>query len=108
MRVERRALPLRHPGFQAAAARSQLVEDILEDAATAPSGANIQPWRVCVVGGSAKDELADAMLAASRAGSVPAPAHFPDPLPKVLRGRLQDFGARYYASLGIDRNDAPA
>jgi nitroreductase len=86
----------------------QLVEGILEDAATAPSGANIQPWRVYVVSGSAKDELADAMLAASRAGSVPAAAHFPDPLPEVFRARLQDFGARYYGSLGIDRNDAPA
>ena len=38
----------------------KLVEDILEDAATAPSGANIQPWRVYVVSGSVKDELADA------------------------------------------------
>jgi len=86
----------------------KLVEDILEDAATAPSGANIQPWRVYVVSGAVKDELADAMLAASRAGIAPAPAHFPDPLPDVFRARLQDFGARYYASLGIDRNDAPA
>ncbi|MBA2961864.1 MULTISPECIES: nitroreductase [Ramlibacter] len=86
----------------------QLVEDILEDAATAPSGANIQPWRVYVVSGAVKDELGAALLAASRAGTVPAPAHFPDPLPDVFRGRLQDFGARYYASLGIDRNDAAA
>ena len=86
----------------------KLVEDILEDAATAPSGANIQPWRVYVVSGAVKEELADAMLAASRAGIAPAPAHFPDPLPDVFRARLQDFGARYYASLGIDRNDAPA
>ena len=86
----------------------KLVEDILEDAATAPSGANIQPWRVYVVSGAVKEGLADAMLAASRAGIAPAPAHFPDPLPDVFRARLQDFGARYYASLGIDRNDAPA
>jgi nitroreductase len=86
----------------------QLVENILEDAATAPSGANIQPWRVYVVSGTVKDKLGDALLAASRAGTVPAPVHFPDPLPDVHRARLQDFGARYYASLGIDRSDAPA
>jgi len=85
-----------------------LVEDILDDAATAPSGANIQPWRVYVVTGTVKDTLADALLAASRAGTVPAPAHFPDPLPDVFRARLQDFGARYYESLGIDRTDAAA
>ncbi|MDP9968607.1 nitroreductase [Variovorax beijingensis] len=86
----------------------KLVEDILEDAVTAPSGANIQPWRVYVVTGTVKDDLADALLAASRAGAVPAPAHFPDPLPDVFRARLQDFGARYYESLGIDRTDAAA
>lgn len=86
----------------------KLVEDILEDAATAPSGANIQPWRVYVVTGTVKEELTDALLAASRAGTVPAPAHFPDPLPDVFRARLQDFGARYYASLNIDRTDAVA
>jgi len=86
----------------------RVVEDILEDAAAAPSGANIQPWRVYVVAGALKDELANALLTASRSGTMPAPAHFPDPLPEVFRNRLQDFGARYYASLDIDRTDAAA
>lgn len=88
-------------------ARKQ-VEDILADAATAPSGGNIQPWRVYVVSGSVKDELGDVLLAASRSGSMPAPTHFPDPLPEVFRARVQDFGTRYYASLDIDRTDAAA
>jgi len=52
--------------------------------------------------------LAAALVAASRSGTAPAPAHFPEPLPEVFRARLQDFGARYYASLGIDRSDAEA
>jgi nitroreductase len=86
----------------------KLVEAVLEDAASAPSGANIQPWRVYVVSGTVKQALGDALLEASRAGTVPAPAHFPDPLPDVFRARLQDFGARYYASLGIDRTDTAA
>lgn len=88
--------------------RRELVEQILEEAATAPSGANIQPWRVYVVSGTVKDVLADILVAAFRAGSAPAPAHFPDPLPDVFRTRLTDFGARYYASLGIHRNDTLA
>ncbi|MDN8616269.1 nitroreductase [Variovorax ginsengisoli] len=86
----------------------KLVEEILSDAATAPSGANVQPWRVYVVTGAAKEELAAALVAASRSGTTPAPAHFPEPLPEVFRARLQDFGARYYASLGIERSDAAA
>lgn len=84
------------------------MQEILEEAATAPSGANIQPWRVYVVSGAVKDELASALVAASRAGTAPAPAHFPEPLPDVFRARLADFGARYYASLGIDRSDTAA
>ena len=86
----------------------ELVHEILADASTAPSGANIQPWRVYVLTGAPMQALADDLLAASRSGRAPRPAHFPDPLPDLFRDRLQDFGARYYASLGIDRNDAPA
>lgn len=86
----------------------ETVEQILQEAATAPSGANIQPWRVYVVTGTAKDELANILVAAHRAGAAPAPAHFPEPLPDLFRTRLIDFGARYYASLGIDRNDTAA
>ena len=85
-----------------------VVHAILQEASTAPSGANIQPWRVYVVTGAPKKELGKALVAASRAGSVPPPSHFPEPLPDVFRARLQDFGARYYTSLGIARNDAPA
>jgi len=37
--------------------RREIVEEILEDAAAAPSGANIQPWRVYVLSGKVKDAL---------------------------------------------------
>jgi nitroreductase len=86
----------------------ELVHDILAEASTAPSGANIQPWRVYVLAGAPLKELGDALLASARSGSAPPPAHFPDPLPDVFRTRLQDFGGRLYGSLGIERHDAPA
>ncbi|SDP61476.1 Nitroreductase [Ralstonia sp. 25mfcol4.1] len=88
--------------------RQETVEQILQEAAAAPSGANIQPWRVYVVAGTVKDELANILVAAHRAGAAPPPTHFPEPLPDLFRTRLIDFGARYYASLGIDRNDTAA
>lgn len=94
--------------FKAQPLRRELVEEILQDAASAPSGANIQPWRVHVLSGAVKDELTNALVAASRAGTAPTPQHFPEPLPDTYRARLMDFGARYYASLGIDRNDMPS
>ncbi|HSW18654.1 MAG TPA: nitroreductase [Ramlibacter sp.] len=86
----------------------ELVQAILADASTAPSGANIQPWRVYILTGAPMKALGDALLAVSRSGGAPSPAHFPAPLPHVFQARLQDFGTRYYASLGIDRHDAPA
>lgn len=86
----------------------ELVQQILRDASTSPSGANIQPWRVYVVSGRKKDELAQALVAASRAGTGSPPDHFPEPLPDVFRSRLQDFGSRYYTSLGIERHDTHA
>jgi nitroreductase len=92
--------------FKPQALGRDLVEEILEEAATAPSGANTQPWRVYVVSGAIKDELARALVDVSRTGTAPAPAHFPESLPEEFRARLGDFGARYYASLGIDRSDA--
>jgi len=77
----------------------EVVEQILEDASTAPSGGNTQPWRVYVVTGAFKDALTDRLVKAFRAGDMRAPAHFPDPLPDPLpdtyRARVMDFGARY-------------
>ena len=86
----------------------EVVMEILLDAASAPSGGNMQPWRVYVLAGAVKDTLTAAVLADAKAGRGRPPAHLPDPLPEVFRSRLADFGARYYGSLGIDRNDAEA
>jgi nitroreductase len=36
---------------------------------------------------------------------LPPSPHFPDPLPEEYAQRQQDFGARYYQSLGIDVAD---
>ncbi|MEJ8840643.1 nitroreductase [Ramlibacter sp. AN1133] len=83
----------------------ELVHDLLAEASTAPSGANIQPWRVYVLAGQPLQALSAALVAASRAASAPPPQHFPEPLPDVFRTRLQDFGARLYGALGIARHD---
>jgi nitroreductase len=85
-----------------------VVREILRDAATAPSGGNIQPWRVYVLTGSPMKALGDALVAASRAADAPAPAHFPDPLPNEFRAHVVDFATRYYGSLGIAREDTAA
>lgn len=86
----------------------EIVQEVLRDASAAPSGANMQPWRVYVVAGAVKNILSAAVLAAARDGKGLPPAHLPEPLPEVFRDRMLDFGARYYGSLGIDRSDVQA
>jgi nitroreductase len=84
--------------------RGQLVE-ILETARTAPSTFNTQPWRVHVLAGNAKRALGEAILRAHAANAAPQFSPFPEPPPRACSARQEDFGRRYYASLGIDRAD---
>lgn len=85
-----------------------VVLDILQVAASAPSNSNTQPWNVHVLAGAPLKALSGDLVAASRRGDFPAPSHFPDPLPSVLCAHQADFAARYYGALGIDRKDALA
>jgi len=84
--------------------RGQLVE-ILETARTAPSTFNTQPWRVHVLTGEAKRALGEAILRAHAANATPPFSPFPEPPSAACSARQEDFGRRYYASLGIDRAD---
>src|SRR5262252_6070701 len=82
--------------------RAQLAE-ILETASMAPSTFNTQPWRVHVLAGEAKHALAEAILRAHAANIIPPFSPFPRPPPPPCRARQEDFGRRYYTSLGINR-----
>lgn len=86
----------------------ELVREVLQVAASAPSNSNTQPWRVHVLAGRPMQELGEALAAAFRDGSFPPAAHFPAPLPDEFGSRQSDFAERYYASLGIAREDAAA
>ena len=86
----------------------EVVLDILQAAASAPSNSNTQPWRVYVVTGAPMKVLGEALLAACQDENLPPSTHFPDPLPSVFCRRPADFAERYYGSLGIDRKDAAA
>ena len=94
--------------YQSQPLPEQIVLEILDAAATAPSNSNTQPWRVHVLTGAPMRELGDALVASFREGSLPPSAHFPDPLPAEFGARQADFATRYYASLGISRHDAAA
>lgn len=84
------------------------VERILEAAARAPSGTNMQPWRVRVLTGTAKERLSQAIVHASqteperhKADYAYYPAQFPEPY--LTRRRVVGWGL--YDLLGIKKGE---
>lgn len=87
--------------------RARLAE-ILEVARTAPSTFNTQPWRVHALTGQAKHRLSEAILRAHGGNAHPPFSPFPEPPVPECAARQNDFGRRYYSTLGIDRADMAA
>jgi nitroreductase len=87
----------------------ELVRVILQTAARAASGTNIQPWLVHVVSGDALERLSQAALAAAAADDFSLEYSY---LPAVLHEpyitRRRKIGYDLYEKYGIDRNDMQA
>ncbi|NMG42840.1 nitroreductase [Aromatoleum toluvorans] len=84
------------------------IEGMLRIAARAPSGNNIQPWRVHVVAGAQRDALVDAVCAAFDQGDdrhVPEYAYYPAEFVEPYLGRRRRSGWGLYARLGIEKGD---
>jgi nitroreductase len=94
--------------FRPDAVSQKDIADILDVARTAPSNSNMQPWRVHVLSGNAKESLSEALLCAHVADLHPPLQHIPDPMPEEYRPMQEAFGARYYGALGIDKADVAA
>jgi len=87
---------------------SDVVKAIVEKAARAPSGGNLQPWRVHVLGGEAlKALVADvaAVIAEDPRRETPEYAVYPQDLWEPLRTRRFQAGEDLYAALEIPRED---
>jgi nitroreductase len=84
------------------------VEDILNAAARAPSGTNMQPWRGYALAGAAKDALVAAVQAefdspdAARHQEVP---YYPDQFFEPYLSRRREVGWGLYGLLGIAKGD---
>ncbi len=89
----------------------ETVAEILEIAARAPSGGNLQPWHVDVLAGAALAGLKDrvrASLAADPAGEGTEFPVYPPALAEPWRGRRFASGEQLYAAIGIAREDRAA
>lgn len=83
----------------------------LEAAQRAPSGGNVQPWRVIAVAGETKDAiigLAAQALAANPRGEPTDRPIYPDNLWEPFESRRRRVGEMMYESLGIPREDKAA
>jgi nitroreductase len=86
----------------------QIVEEILEVARFAPSGANIQPWRVYALSGAEKQRVSQALLTAHREARDQHSSeyqYYAPQLPEPYLSRREQFGRLFYGSLGIQQSD---
>jgi len=88
------------------------VREILERAARAPSGGNLQPWLVHAVAGARLEEL-KAQLRPRFAAELPHGEGaeyevYPRELKEPYYGRRARVGSQLYESIGVPREDRPA
>lgn len=89
----------------------QQVRDILDAARWAPSGGNLQPWRVHVVMGEARDRLIETVKKAIADNPLADESEirvYPPRLGEPWRTRRFEVGEAMYALLGVPREDKPA
>jgi nitroreductase len=84
-----------------------MVAEILERASRAPSGGNLQPWRVYGLTGAPLAEF-KALVAANPMGEAPEYAVYPPDLWEPFRTRRWQNGEDLYATIGIPREDKAA
>jgi nitroreductase len=88
---------------------AQTVRDILAVAGRAPSGTNMQPWRVYALGGEKKAALSAAIIAAHDSAEDDNKAeyeYYPQRFPEPFLGRRRKVGWDLYGSLGIAKGDS--
>jgi nitroreductase len=85
------------------------LEAILDAAARAPSGTNMQPWRGYALAGEAKDALIEAVRAvfdAAEPGHTQEVRYYPDEFFEPYLSRRRAVGWNLYGKLGIARGEA--
>ena len=107
MNIEQ-ALQQRHSAraFLPQTVSAQVVRDLLEKAAQAASGGNMQPWRVTALGGDALKEL---FARTAQTEPVQRPGlSYPPSLWEPYRSRRFENGEDLYRSIGIAREEKAA
>lgn len=87
-----------------------LLRTLVERAARAPSGGNLQPWHIDVVGGAPLESFKREIAAKLMAGETETPAYdiYPPKLDDPYRTRRFEVGEAMYGHIGIPREDKAA
>lgn len=85
----------------------ETVKELLEIAARAPSGTNVQPWKVHVVAGKARDELVEKLLAYREENPTDTAQEFDHSNKRVepYITRMRTLGKEMYGLIGIPKGD---
>lgn len=96
--------------FTDAPVPDDVLRHVLEGGLKAPSGGNLQPWHIHVLGGPALARVTARLAVAGASGVREDPAHavYPASLWDPYRSRRFDNGEDLYATIGIPREDRPA
>jgi nitroreductase len=88
----------------------ETVEELLRLASRAPSGTNIQPWKVHVVAGAVRARLEAEVLAHRETDPPDARAEFPrtGKRKEPYTGRMRKLGKEMYSLIGIPKGDQAA
>lgn len=97
-------------GFLPQAVDAGLIRRILVQAARAPSGSNIQPWKVHVLTGARRDALAQALLQAhgEQRPESRQYQYYPVKWRSPYLERRRETGWGLYSTLGIPKGDREA
>ena len=90
--------------FLPTAVTDEVLRSLLEVASHAPSGGNVQPWRVYVVNGESMTRLREFLVDQP---PIEAPEYdiYPAKLTEPYRTNRFAIGEQMYATLGIERED---
>ena len=92
--------------FRADPVDDATIARLLTTAARAPSGGNVQPWRIYVVNGKSMARFREFME--DRAFEAPAYPIYPPGLSEPYRSSRYKVGEDLYGLIGIPRDDKPA
>lgn len=94
-------------GFRPDLVPEELIREALEIAQWAPSNCNVQPWRITMASGEARDRVSKAMVEAFYRGDFDIPDHPVEVFHDEYRKWQISCAVELYGHMGIARDDKP-